>query len=229
MTSRFEGFAPGVTGFLAELAANNDRAWFAENKPRYEAEVLAPALAFISAMAQPLAEFAPEFVAVAKRSGGSLMRVYRDVRFSKDKRPYKTNLGIQFRHRLGKDVHAPGYYFHLEPGRAFIAAGCWRPAGPALHGIREFLSDNPRGWARARDDALAGGFELAGDSLVRPPRGFAADHPAIDDLKRKDFMLLRELDPADLSGPDAVDRAAGDCRTATPFVAYLCAALDVPF
>ena len=229
MTTRFEGFPTSLTGFLAELAANNDRAWFAENKPRYEAEVLTPALAFITAMAEPLTEMAPEFLAVPKRSGGSLMRVYRDVRFSKDKRPYKTNLGIQFRHRLAKDVHAPGYYFHLEPGRAFLAAGCWRPAGRALRAIREFLSDNPRGWARARDDALAGGFELAGDSLVRPPRGFDADHPAIEDLKRKDFILLRELDPADLRSPDAVDRVAGDCRTATPFVSYLCAALDVPF
>ena len=191
--------------------------------------MLAPALAFISAMAEPLGEFAPEFLAVPKRSGGSLMRVYRDVRFSKDKRPYKTNLGIQFRHRLAKDVHAPGYYFHLEPGRAFLGAGCWRPAGPALRAIREFLSDNPRGWAKARDGAARQGFALAGESLVRPPRGFDADHPAIEDLKRKDFILMRELDPSDLTGPDAVDRIAGDCRAATPFVSYLCAALDVPF
>ena len=191
--------------------------------------MLEPALAFIAEMAVPLSEFAPEFVARPKRVGGSLMRVYRDVRFTKDKRPYKTNLGIQFRHRLGKDVHAPGYYFHLEPEAAFIAAGCWRPAGPALRAIREFISDNPRGWIKARDAAMAAGFEPGGDTLTRPPRGFAADHPVIDDLKRKDFVVVKNLDPDSVAGADAVAWVAADCRAASPFVAYLCATLDVPF
>lgn len=229
MTERFEGFAPSLTGFLAELAAHNDREWFAENKPRYESLVLAPGMAFIAAMAEPLADFAPEFMAIPKRVGGSMMRVYRDVRFSKDKRPYKTNLGIQFRHRLAKDVHAPGYYFHLDPAAAFLAVGCWRPASPALRAIRDFISDNPRGWTRARDAGLAAGFELSGETLTRPPRGFAADHPAIEDLKRKDYVLVQNLAPGALTGPDAVHRVAGAFSDASPFVAYLCAALDVPF
>jgi uncharacterized protein (TIGR02453 family) len=229
MTATFAGFPAGLTDFLAELAAHNDRAWFADNKARYEALVLEPGLAFIEAMAVPLAELAPEFRAVPKRVGGSMMRVYRDVRFSKDKRPFKTNLGIQFRHRLGKDVHAPGFYFHLDPDGAFLAAGCWRPAGPALRAIREFIADNPRGWGRARDAALDAGFELAGERLVRPPRGYDADHPLIADLKRKDFVATLALERRTLRRADAVDRVAAAWRPATPLVRFLCAALDVPF
>jgi uncharacterized protein (TIGR02453 family) len=229
MSAPFTGFPNSLTDFLAELAANNDRNWFAENKSRYESLVLGPGLAFVEAMAEPLAELAPEFRALPGRVGGSVMRVYRDVRFSKDKRPYKTNLGIQFRHRLGKDVHAPGYYFHLDPGGAFVAVGCWRPAAPVLRAIREFIADNPRGWGRARDAALAAGLALAGESLVRPPRGFDPAHPAIEDLKRKDFVATATLDRRALAGPGAVDEVVAAWRPASALMRFLCAALDVPF
>ena len=114
--SRYATFTPATVKFLAELSDNNNRDWFNENKTRYEEEVLDVALRFIQSMQDPLADFAPHFTAIPKRMGGSLMRVYRDTRFSKDKTPYKTNIGIQFRHVLGKDVHAPGFYVHIEPG-----------------------------------------------------------------------------------------------------------------
>ena len=110
-------FSAATFSFLEELAAHNNRAWFEANKSRYESVVREPALQFIAAMAPLLAEFAPHFRAEPRRVGGSLMRVHRDTRFSRDKSPYKTNIGIQFRHALGKDVHAPGFYLHVSSRR----------------------------------------------------------------------------------------------------------------
>ena len=117
---KFTGFPPGTLRFLRELERNNDREWFAVNKPRYEALVREPALDFIATMGPKLLSISDHFVALPKKTGGSLMRVYRDTRFGKDKTPYKTNIGIQFRHEVAKDIHAPGYYLHIdnEIGRA---------------------------------------------------------------------------------------------------------------
>jgi uncharacterized protein (TIGR02453 family) len=142
----FEG---ELFAFLRELRQHNDRNWFEAYKPRYETAVRIPALAFIEAMGPRLATISPHFRALAKKSGGSLMRVYRDTRFSKDKTPYKTNVGIQFRHEAGRDVHCPGFYLHLEPGRCFLGAGIWRPDSKALRAIRDFIADNPGGWRKA--------------------------------------------------------------------------------
>ena len=229
MTTTFSGFSPNLIGFLEQLEANNDRAWFAEHKPRYEALVLEPALAFISAMAEPLADFAPAFVARPKRVGGSLMRVYRDTRFSRDKRPYKTNVGIQFRHELGKDVHAPGFYLHIDPHRSFLGAGAWRPASPALGAIRGFISDNPRGWTRSKGAIETAGFSFTGESLKRPPRGFDPSHPAIEDLKRKDLIAIMDFDHEALYREDIVSFVADSLRATTPLMRFLCSAVDVHF
>ena len=133
----FTRFEPTLFQFLEELADNNNRPWFQENKQRYERDVLEPCQAFIRAFEARLKKISKFFVASDRRVGGSLMRIYRDTRFSKDKTPYKTNLGIQFRHSLGKDVHAPGYYVHIEPGDAFIGIGMWMPPTAALSMIRE--------------------------------------------------------------------------------------------
>ena len=115
MAARYARFYPETIGFLEELGANNNRDWFNANKSRYEEQVLDVALRFIQSMQDPLHKMAPRFVASPTRVGGSLMRVYRDTRFSKNKTPYKTNIGIQFRHEQAKDVHSPGYYLHIDP------------------------------------------------------------------------------------------------------------------
>ncbi len=124
---RYTGFEPRTIRFLEQLRDNNDREWFKANKQRYEEDVLDVALRFIISMQEPLRDIAPRFTAVPTRVGGSLMRVYRDTRFSKNKLPYKTNIGIQFRHEQAKDVHSPGYYVHIEPDEVFIGVGMWRP------------------------------------------------------------------------------------------------------
>lgn len=216
--------------FLAELERNNTRDWFNENKPRYEAEVLDRSLAFIQAMQVPLEKISAHFQAVPKRMGGSLMRVYRDTRFGKDKTPYKTNIGIQFRHELAKDVHAPGFYLHIDPQRVFVGAGMWRPAAPALAKIRARIADQPDDWTKARDNpAFRRQFELGGESLVRPPRGYASDHPLLTDLRRKDFIAVSELTHAQVLEPRFLRQVAALFKTAAPLMTFLCRSMDLRF
>jgi uncharacterized protein (TIGR02453 family) len=109
----FNHFEPSLINFLKDLQANNNRDWFNDHKQQYEDHERLPALAFIEQMDQWIRLISPHYEASSKKVGGSLMRIYRDVRFSKNKLPYKTNLGIQFRHEVGKAVHAPGFYLHI--------------------------------------------------------------------------------------------------------------------
>ncbi len=221
-------FGKATFAFLDELAANNDRAWFEANKARYEALVREPALEFIAAMADPLRSFAPHFRAEPRKIGGSLMRVHRDTRFARDKTPYKTNIGIQFRHELGKDVHAPGYYVHIAGDECFFGAGCWHPDADLLGRIRDRIAAQPERWFAVRDDKKFSAYwALAGDSLTRPPRGYAADHPAIEDLKRKDFIGLAALSPSQVTGKGLVRLAAERFAAATPLMKFLCDAQGV--
>ena len=223
-------FSKATFHFLDELAANNERAWFEANKPRYEALVREPALEFIAAMAPQLEKFAPQFRADPRKMGGSLMRVFRDTRFARDKTPYKTNIGIQFRHTLGKDVHAPGFYLHIATDECFLGAGCWHPEADALGRIRDRIAENPKRWCVVRDDKkMAAHWALAGDSLTRPPRGYAADHPAIEDLKRKDFISLAALSRTDVTGPGLVKLAAQRFAAASPLMKFLCEAQGIQY
>ena len=135
----FTGFKPSLMKFLRELEKNNNRDWFADNKQRYEDLVVEPVMDFITAMGPRLETISPHFLALTGKTGGSMMRVYRDTRFSKDKTPYKTNVGLQFRHELGRDVHAPGFYMHLESSGCFIGSGIWHPASDALGAIRRHI------------------------------------------------------------------------------------------
>ena len=223
-------FSKATFKFLDELAANNDKAWFEANKPCYESLVREPALDFIEEMAPALEKFAPHFYADTRKLGGSLMRVYRDTRFSRDKTPYKTNIGIQFRHELGKDIHAPGFYAHIATDECFFAAGCWHPDADALGRIREFIAKNPEKWFSARNDGnFISQWALWGDSLLRPPRGYSADHPAIEDLKRKDFIGVAPLSLAEVTGSGLVKLAGARFAAAEPFMKFLCDALEIQY
>jgi len=228
--TRYAGFNDSTIRFLEELAANNNRDWFKENKPRYEELVLDVALRFIQSMQQPLAEIAPHFVAVPTRVGGSLMRVYRDTRFSRNKLPYKTNIGIQFRHEQAKDVHSPGYYVHIEPDNVFLGAGMWMPDSDPLRAIRERIATKTSEWQRVRSDAaFKRHFKLGGQSLVRPPRGFDKEHECIDDIKRKSFIAVKEMDIGACVNPRFQQKVETSFKAATPFMQFLCKAVGVPF
>ena len=223
-------FTPATLKFLDELSRNNDREWFQANKSRYENHVRRPALEFIEDIAPKLQLIAPRFLALPKKSGGSLMRVYRDTRFGKDKTPYKTNIGIQFRHEAGKDVHAPGYYLHIEPGSYFLGVGIWRPDSMALGKIRDTILEKDEQWLNARDDkSFARTFALDGDSLTNPPRGYPKDHPLMGDLRRKDFIAIKELSKKTVLSPGFLDETVNLFSCAEPFMRFLCAALTIRF
>ena len=221
--SSFQGFSPGTLEFLHKLAQNNRRDWFMEHKAEYEALVLEPALDFISAMEAPLAKLSPRFLCVPKRQGGSLLRIYRDTRFARDKRPYKTNVGIHFRHDTFRDIHGPGLYFHIGLDECFLGGGIWHPEPDPLQRIRQHIADRPRPWRdalRATRGPL--GFSLWGEQLQRVPRGWAADHPQAEDLRRKDFVLAREFDEGVLYGSELIDFVTESYAAMKPFMKFLC-------
>jgi uncharacterized protein (TIGR02453 family) len=223
-------FGPELFAFLRELKLNNRREWFIANQRRYEDAVKGPAQRFISDVGPRLAKVSPNFLADPRPVGGSLFRIYRDVRFGQDKTPYKTHTGIQFRHRAGQDAHAPGFYLHLEPRHCFVAAGTWRPDAAALAGTREAIVSRPREWKRVRDGRrFRASFELSGDALVRPPRGYDPAHPFIEDLKRKDYVAAAGLTESDVTSDEFLDRFVGLCREAGPFVRFLCQGIGVAY
>ena len=172
-------FGPEAFAFLRALGENNNREWFQANKKRFERDARDPMLRFIAEFAPHLEKISARFVADARTNGGSLFRIYRDVRFSKDKRPYKTNIGAHFRHQAAKDAHAPGFYLHLEAGAVFAGSGIWHPDAPALTKIRDAIVADPKRWRRVTSaKALGTGGALGGESLKRPPRGYDPEHPA---------------------------------------------------
>jgi uncharacterized protein (TIGR02453 family) len=228
MTDRY--FTKQTFAFLSSLADNNTREWFEEHKLEYEDFVRSPALDFISDMEDEMPAISKHFRALPKKVGGSLMRVQRDTRFSPDKTLYKTNIGIHFRHEVGKDVHAPGYYVHIEPGECFVGVGLWRPDADALFRIREAILKKSEAWVKARDDKAFGKqFSLEGDSLANAPRGFARDHPLVDDLKRKDFIGLATLGDANVTARDFRVQVVERFKQAEPMMRFLCAALELQF
>ncbi len=158
------------------------------------------------------------------------MRVYRDTRFSRDKTPYKTNIGIQFRHRLGKDVHAPGFYVHIASDECFFAVGSWHPEANALGRIRDLIVEQPEKWTAARDDKqFVAQWNLSGDSLKRPPRGYDINHPLLTDIKRKDFIAIASLSKTEVISKGLVKLAGKRFAAAIPFMKFLCAAVEAPF
>jgi uncharacterized protein (TIGR02453 family) len=222
-------FTKGLFTFLKDLQRHNDRAWFAENKERYVEAVQQPALEFVRAFAPFLAEISSQFVADGRPVGGSLSRIYRDVRFT-DKSPYKTHVVISFRHRLGKYVQMPGYHLYLGPGEVFAAAGIWHPDRETLHRIRTAIVQKPRDWEKATGgEAFSARFRLSGDKLKRAPAGFGPDHPLIEDLKWKDYFALAMFDEWTAIRGDFVPLTARTCSGATPFMRFLCQALGRPF
>jgi uncharacterized protein (TIGR02453 family) len=212
--------------FLNALKKNNDREWFVEHKKEYEEHLKDPALRIISAFAPELKKMSPHFMATPR----SLFRIHRDVRFSKDKSPYKTHVGLHFRHDRAKDAHAPGFYLHVEPGSAFVGVGIWRPHGTALRAIREHIVEEPAAWKRAsRAKAFTTVFDLSGDRLKRPPNDFDTEHPLIEDLKWKDYIGVAELPDSFATDPGLPKALAKMFKAGTPFMRFLCNALVVPF
>lgn len=220
-------FDPRLFKFLRQLKKNNNREWFQENKARYEEDVRDPLLRFIADFAKPLHKMSPHFTADPRRS---LFRIYRDTRFSKDKSPYKTGAAAHFRHEAAGDVHAPGFYLHLEPGDVFLAAGIWQPDSDTLAKIRQAIASNPERWKRViSGKTFKKGWSFWGEKLKRPPTGFDPKHPFIEDLKRKDFVVVLSLTEEDAEKPGFMERTAEIYGTAAPFVKFLTEAVGLTF
>lgn len=228
MSDRY--FTKQTFSFLSSLSENNNREWFEEHKQEYEDCVREPALDFISDMDEELRAISKHFRAVPKKVGGSLMRVQRNLRFSRDKTPYKTNIGIQFRHEVGKDIHAPGYYVHIEPGECFVAVGLWHPEADILFKIREGILKNGDTWVAARDNKIfRKHFSLEGDMLTNAPRGYTKDHPLVEDLKRKDFIGLATLSETEVTSKNFRTLVVERFKQAEPYMRFLCEAVELRF
>jgi len=183
---------PELFAFLRDLKANNNRDWFNANRSRYEDHIKEPLLTFIRDFAMPLRSISPHFLALP-RIGGSLFRIYRDVRFSKDKRPYKEAAGVHFRHEAGKNAHAPGFYLHLEPDGVFAAVGIWGPGSKELRAIRQHIVDDPELWTQVTQNPSflkIYSTKYDHDKLKRAPKGFDPNHPLIEDLRCKHFVEI---------------------------------------
>jgi len=224
-TTEAPSFSPQLFAFLRELEQHNEREWFNANKSRYEDEIKEPALAFIEDVGHRLPEVAPQLTADKR----SMFRIYRDTRFSKDKTPYKTHVGFYFRHARAAEMDTGGMYLHLEPGHVFMGAGIWHPGTPALKRIRDALVARPEGWRRALA-AVEPVWTLAGgEALKRPPAGYSADHPLIEDIKRKSFAITAQLTQKQATSSGFLDEWADRAARARPFMEYLCSALGVEY
>jgi uncharacterized protein (TIGR02453 family) len=224
-TTEGPSFSPQLFKFLRELKQHNEREWFNANKARYEAELKEPSLAFVEDIGHRLPEVAPHLTADKR----SLFRIYRDTRFAKDKTPYKTHVGIYFRHARSGEADTAGMYLHLEPEHVFLGAGIWHPGTPALKRIRDAMVARPDGW-RSAIAAVGPAWQLAdGESLKRAPAGYAADHPLIEDIKRKSFAVTSPLTQKEATASGFLDVCEERIAQARPFMEFLCSALGVAY
>jgi uncharacterized protein (TIGR02453 family) len=224
-------FSDASFKFLRGLARHNDKAWFDAHRQDYEAHVRQPFLRLIADLQPALATISPHFRADPRTVGGSLFRIHRDARFSNDKSPYKAWQGARLFHERRREVAAPSFYVHLQPGGSFVGGGLWHPEPDTQRRVRQFILENPAGWKKAAHaPALRRRYELDdSDVLVRAPRGFPADFGFIDDLKHRNWVFWRPLEDATMTGPRLRRTLETDLAALAPFIDYLCAALDLEF
>ncbi len=217
--------------FLRDLEKNNNRAWYDANKARYQEDAQEPFREFIRAMEPRLEKISPHILCSDKKVGGAMMRLHRDVRFSKDKTPYSPRLAARFMHDAGEKGGTPGYYINIDASGCTLGTGIWRPDTKFVGQIRDHIVADSKAWksatgAKAFRDAFGG---LGGESLKRPPRGYDAEHPFVEDLKRKDFVAFAEWKTAPVTKADFPAVVAKTYAASNKFMAFVCEALQLPF
>ncbi|MCA9938746.1 MAG: DUF2461 domain-containing protein [Anaerolineales bacterium] len=216
----FNGFSTAGLQFLTDLIENNNREWFNERKDIYQDEIVTPALAFIGDLGERLKQIAPGLRSDMRTNGsGSLMRIYRDTRFSKDKSPYKTNVGIVFWEGSGKKMELPGFYFHLSAEEAWIGGGLYMLPQQSMDTFRQAVADEEGGAALQRiiGTLSAAGYRLHGDTYKRVPAEFAPDHPRADLLRFKGIFAGSPNIPMQVvCSPRLVDVCFEHCRQTAP-------------
>lgn len=223
-------FSDQTFRFQRALARNNEREWFHAHRSDYEVHLRRPCLQLIADLQAPLAKLSEQFIANPRPVGGSLFRIHRDTRFSNDKTPYKPWAGLRLYHQRHREVPAPSFYVHIAPGDSFVGGGLWHPDSATTRRVRSFIADNPAAWKRlTHATKFREHCAMVGDSLVRPPAGFPADHPLIEDLKRKDFVAVCALDDATVTGPKLIPAITERLALLAPLIDYLCAALELEY
>ncbi|HXY68839.1 MAG TPA: DUF2461 domain-containing protein [Gemmatimonadales bacterium] len=227
-------FTAASLRFLRGLARNNRRDWFEAHRHDYETAILFPMRDFVEEMDVRLARLAPEMVGDPRRS---LFRIYRDVRFSKDKSPYKTHAACWFfhrdaSHRVGQESHGggAGWYFHVQPGSSLDAGGIWMPPREALGKIRDAIAAKPAVVKKIlAAPALRRRFGPLDDEavLTRVPRGYPPDHPAADLLRHQSFTVSRTFDDAQITSARLAQTVADDFAVMLPLVRWINAALGL--
>ena len=187
-------FRPEALTFLRNLARHNDREWFQPRKAQFEAELKEPMLAVIRRVTEAMLDFAPPFVRPAEKC---LFRIYRDTRFSNDKRPYKSHVAAWWSHQGLQKTSGAGYYFHISPKEVIIAAGAYMPEKDQLSQIRHWLLDNHAEFRKLlQRPAVRKAFvEFEGNPLTRPPKGFPSEHPGMDLIRCRQWGLSATLPP----------------------------------
>ena len=229
--STYPGLPATLFKFMDQLKRNNNRDWFNENKERYYTDVADPVCDFIEAMAPDLAAISDHYIADSRSHGGSMFRIYRDTRFSKDMKPYKEHVGCQFRHEAGKDAHAPGLYLHIAPKEVLFGGGIWVPPNAVLYKIREAIVENPEQWKKIKQGkSFRKRFgDIRGDGLIKAPRGFDAEHPHIEDLKRKTLFVMQEVTPGFAMSAGFIREVTAAFKSASPFMEFLTKAIKLPY
>lgn len=223
-------FSPATFKFLRALGRNNNRPWFKAHQSDYETHVRGPYLQLIADLQAPLATISTHYRADPRKVGGSLFRIQRDTRFSGDKAPYKSWAGARLFHARRREIAAPSFYLHIAPGDCFVGAGLWHPETHTLRNIRNFIIDNPAAWKRAAHSrAFRDHYEFWGESLMRHPQGFPADHPLLTDLKRKSYAAGIGFDDSLACSPKLFAFVVSHCKRLAPLVDYLCAAQNLEF
>jgi len=227
MGERGEYFTPEFFDFFRALGKNNRKDWFEANKTRFETVVLGPAVRFVRDAGSRLKTVSPHLVGEAKPFGGSISRIYRDVRFSPDKSPYKTHIGIHFWHDKAKPPEhmTPGYFLHLESGESGVHSGVWHPEPPILKKIRDRIVDEPDSWKKV----LRSKLQLEGESLKRPPPGYDPNHPMIQDLRRKDFIASRRFRDTEVTSHGFLENFVTGCESMVPLNRFLAESMGLPW
>ncbi len=214
-------FSPQLFTFLEELKANNNRDWFEANRHRYLEFMREPMLAFIAAFRPRLANVSPYLIADPKPNGGSMLRLYRDLRFSKSKDPYKAMAAAYFWHQSGKE-NTPGIYLHLDPEHCFLGIGLWRPATLIRRDITDAIANRPEEWKAAISSRpFKAKLKFGGESLAKLPKQYDPEHPFAEDLRRKDFIVTANFTRPQACAKDFLDRIESLCQLSKPFMEFL--------
>jgi uncharacterized protein (TIGR02453 family) len=222
----FSGFPRRGLKFLKDIVVNNNKSWFEENREVYESQLVAPAISFISGLGKLLQErISPDIVYDTRTNGaGSMFRIYRDMRFSPDKSPYKTHVGIFFWEGEGKKMDNPGFYFHLEPGGALMYAGKYQFYKDQLIAFRDAVADDNSGaeLEKAISKVRRSGYEIGEVHYKKVPRGYEVNHPRAELLRHNTLYARSPVIPVDiLTTSKLIDVCLEHCRNMNPIQRWL--------